>query len=97
MITRIELFSFLVLFLLSPLQASSQETVKLRASVVAKTFGFGPVWVASQQGFFNQQKLDVDVVVIRGSDVSTQALADGSLQVSGASTDAPIGAMRRPS
>ena len=95
MITRIELFSFLVLFLLSPLPASSQETVKLRASVVAKTFGFGPVWVASQQGFFNQQKLDVDVVVIRGSDVSTQALAGGSLQVSGASADAPIAAIER--
>jgi ABC-type nitrate/sulfonate/bicarbonate transport system substrate-binding protein len=31
----------------------AQETVKLRASVVAKTFGFGPVWVASRQGFFN--------------------------------------------
>jgi NitT/TauT family transport system substrate-binding protein len=73
----------------------SQEPVKLRASVVAKTFGFGPLWVASQRGFFNQQKLEVDVVVIRGSDVSTQALAGGSLQVSGASADAPIAAIDR--
>src|SRR5882757_9788229 len=70
----------------------AQETVKLRAGVVAKTFGFGPVWVASRQGFFNQQKLDVEVLLIRGSDVSTQALAGGSLQVSGASADAPIAA-----
>ncbi|TMA56851.1 MAG: ABC transporter substrate-binding protein [Deltaproteobacteria bacterium] len=73
----------------------AQETVKLRASVVAKTFGFGPVWVASKQGFFNQQKLDVEVLLIRGSDVSTQALAAGSLQVSGASSDAPIAAFDR--
>ena len=73
----------------------AQETVKLRASVVAKTFGFGPVWVASRQGFFNQQKLDVEVLLIRGSDVSTQALAGGSLQVSGASSDAPIAAFDR--
>jgi ABC-type nitrate/sulfonate/bicarbonate transport system substrate-binding protein len=43
----------------------AQETVKLRASVVANTFGFGPVWVASKQGFFNQQKLDVEVLLIR--------------------------------
>src|SRR3954465_3911352 len=95
MIITIVFVSLVLLFCLPLLPASSQETVKLRASVVAKTFGFGPVWVASQQGFFNQQKLDVDVVVIRGSDVSTQALAGGSLQVSGASADAPIAAIER--
>jgi ABC-type nitrate/sulfonate/bicarbonate transport system substrate-binding protein len=88
----------LVLFLIGVLGAhpcSAQEPVKLRASVVAKTFGFGPLWVASKQGFFKQQNLDVDVVVIRGSDVSTQALVGGSLQVSGASSDAPIAAAER--
>ena len=73
----------------------AQEAVKLRASVVAKTFGFGPLWVASRQGFFSQQKLDVEILLIRGSDVSTQALAGGSLQVSGASSDAPIAAVER--
>ena len=89
---------FLSAFLMVGLQTlpcRAQEPVKLRASVVAKTFGFGPMWVASKQGFFNRQKLDVDVVVIRGSDVSTQALAGGSLQVSGASSDAPIAAIER--
>jgi len=73
----------------------AQEPVKLRASVVAKTFGFGPLWVASRQGFFRQQNLDVEILLIRGSDVSTQALAGGSLQVSGASADAPIAAFER--
>jgi len=89
------------LFLLVPalwlfaIHCHAQETVKLRASVVAKTFGFAPLWVASRQGFFNQQKLAVEVLLIRGSDVSTQALAGGSLQVSGASSDAPIAAIER--
>jgi NitT/TauT family transport system substrate-binding protein len=77
------------------LPSQAQEPVKLRASVVAKTFGFAPLWVASKQGFFNQQKLDVEILLIRGSDVSTQALAGGSLQVSGASSDAPIAAIER--
>jgi ABC-type nitrate/sulfonate/bicarbonate transport system substrate-binding protein len=88
----------LVVFLLTFFQAlpgQAQEPVKLRASVVAKTFGFAPLWVASKQGFFNQQKLDVEILLIRGSDVSTQALAGGSLQVSGASSDAPIAAFDR--
>ncbi len=76
-----------------PVTVRAQEPVKLRASVVAKTFGFGPLWVASKQGFFSQQKLDVEILLIRGSDVSTQALAGGSLQISGASSDAPIAAV----
>ncbi|MSP40590.1 MAG: ABC transporter substrate-binding protein [Deltaproteobacteria bacterium] len=87
--------SLLLILALSAALAEAQETVKLRASVVAKTFGFGPLWVASRQGFFTQQKLDVEVLLIRGSDVSTQALAGGSLQVSGASSDAPIAAFDR--
>ena len=85
----------LLLFLSWAIPCHAQEVIKLHASVVAKTFGFGPVWVASKQGFFNQQKLDVEVLLIRGSDVSTQALASGSLQVSGASADAPIAAFDR--
>ena len=95
MIKGLVAFSVLLLICLESVPACSQESAKLRASVVAKTFGFGPLWVASQRGFFKQQKLEVDVVVIRGSDVSTQALAGGSLQVSGASSDAPIAAIDR--
>jgi len=87
--------AFFLIILLIAFPCSAQEPVKLRASVVAKTFGFGPLWVASKEGFFKQQGLDVDIVVIRGSDVSTQALAGGSLQVSGASSDAPIAAIER--
>ena len=88
----ISLFLFSYFFFSTFFTCSAEEPVKLRASVVAKTFGFGPLWVASKEGFFKQQGLDVDVVVIRGSDVSTQALVGGSLQVSGASSDAPIAA-----
>jgi ABC-type nitrate/sulfonate/bicarbonate transport system substrate-binding protein len=92
---KISALALLLIAIFQTLPAGAQEPVKLRASVVAKTFGFGPLWVASRQGFFNQQKLDVDVLVIRGSDVSTQALAGGSLQVSGASSDAPVAAIER--
>jgi ABC-type nitrate/sulfonate/bicarbonate transport system substrate-binding protein len=86
----------LLLFVITrALPTDAQDSVKLRASVIAKTFGFGPLWVASKQGFFAQQKLDVEILLIRGSDVSTQALAGGSLQVSGAASDAPIAAIER--
>lgn len=93
--TKFSPIAILLVFLLQTLLCGAQEPVKLRASVVAKTFGFGPLWVASKQGFFAQQKLDVEILLIRGSDVSTQALAGGSLQVSGAASDAPIAAIGR--
>src|SRR5437870_3563857 len=92
---KLSFIGILIVVLLQALPGGSQEPVNLRASVVAKTFGFGPLWVASKQGFFAQQKLDVEILLIRGSDVSTQALAGGSLQVSGAASDAPIAAIER--
>lgn len=88
-------FATLLMLLVISFQARAQEPIKFRASVVAKTFGFGPLWIASKQGFFAQQKLDVEILLIRGSDISTQALAGGSLQVSGAASDAPIAAIER--
>lgn len=95
MLKRFCYFAILFILLVISPQARAQEPVKLRASVVAKTFGFGPLWVASKQGFFAQQKLEVEILLIRGSDISTQALAGGSLQVSGAASDAPIAAIER--
>lgn len=75
--------------------ASAQERVRLQVSSATKTLGYGPLWVASKKGFFAQQGLDVDLVAIRSSDISIQALAGGSTQVSGAAADAPIAAVER--
>jgi NitT/TauT family transport system substrate-binding protein len=67
----------------------------LRVSAATKTLGYGPLWVASKMGFFARQGLDVELVVIRGSDVNVQALAGGSIEVSGGAADAPIAAVER--
>lgn len=87
----------LVSFLLAvfSLPAHAQERVRLQVSSATKTLGYGPLWMAARKGFFAQQGLDVDVVAIRSSDVSIQALAGGSTQISGAAADAPIAAVER--
>ncbi len=46
-------------------------------------------------GFFERQSLDVDLVVIRASDVGIQALAGGSLEIAGSAADAPVAAVER--
>jgi ABC-type nitrate/sulfonate/bicarbonate transport system substrate-binding protein len=75
--------------------AFAQERVNLRISSATKTFGYGPLSVASQKGFFDRQGLDVELVVIRASDVGIQALAGGSLEIAGSASDAPIAAIEK--
>jgi ABC-type nitrate/sulfonate/bicarbonate transport system substrate-binding protein len=90
---------FLIVFLLGistkPFPCYSQEPVKLHVSSATKTLGFGPLWIASKRGFFARQGLDIDLVVIRGSDVGIQALAGGSTQIAGAAADAPVAAIEK--
>jgi ABC-type nitrate/sulfonate/bicarbonate transport system substrate-binding protein len=75
--------------------ARAQEPVKLRVSSATKTLGYGPLWVASKMGFFEHQGLDVELVVVRASDVGVQALAGGSLEIAGSASDAPIAAIEK--
>ncbi len=89
-----KILAFLFIVLLSS-PCFAQERVQLQVSSATKTLGYGPLWVASKMGFFSRQGLDVDLVAIRSSDISIQALAGGSTQISGAAADAPIVAVER--
>jgi NitT/TauT family transport system substrate-binding protein len=73
----------------------AQERVKLRVSSATKTLGYGPLWIASKMGFFDKQGLDVDLVVIRASDVGIQALAGGSLEIAGSASDASVAVVEK--
>ena len=84
-----------ILITLASASGFAQERVKLRISSAAKTLGYGPLWIASRMGFFERHGLDVDVVVIRASDVGVQALAGGSLEIAGSASDAPIAAIEK--
>ena len=86
---------FVLMVLFQSAAAHAQEKVKLRISSATKTFGYGPLWVASQKGFFERQGLDVELIVIRASDVGIQALAGGSLEIAGSASDAPIAAIEK--
>jgi NitT/TauT family transport system substrate-binding protein len=68
--------SLTFLFLLS---AEAQEKPKLYLGASSKTLGYSPLWVATKKGFFDQQGLDVQLVLLRGVPMTVQALAAGSL------------------
>jgi NitT/TauT family transport system substrate-binding protein len=68
----------LLVYLLS-LTAAAQEKPKIYLGASSKTLGYSPLWVAEKKGFFDQQGLDVQLVLLRGVPMTVQALAAGSL------------------
>jgi NitT/TauT family transport system substrate-binding protein len=75
-------------FIVPSLPCSSQEKVKFPIGASSKTLGYGPLWVAWKQGFFDQQGLDAQVVLLRGTPPTVQALVAGSVYVGGVTPDA---------
>jgi ABC-type nitrate/sulfonate/bicarbonate transport system substrate-binding protein len=59
--------------------APAQEKTKIVLGASSKTLGYSPLWVAAKKGFFEQQGLDVQLVLLRGVPMTVQALAANSL------------------
>jgi len=59
--------------------ARAQDKPKIYVGPSSKTLGYSPLWVGWKKGFFEQQGLDVQVVVLRGMPMVVQALAAGSI------------------
>jgi ABC-type nitrate/sulfonate/bicarbonate transport system substrate-binding protein len=75
--------------------AFAQEKVTFPVAASTKTAGYSPLWAGVKQGFFAQQGLDVQPIVIRGSDRSIQALVGGSVYAALLAPDAPMVAADR--
>lgn len=70
----------LISFALCAAPVCAQDKPKIYVGPSSKTLGYSPLWVGSKKGFFEQQGLDVQVVVLRGIPMVVQALAAGSIQ-----------------
>jgi NitT/TauT family transport system substrate-binding protein len=70
----------LICFTLCAAPAQAQDKPKIYVGPSSKTLGYSPLWVGWKKGFFEQQGLDVQVVVLRGIPMVVQALAAGSIQ-----------------
>ena len=69
----------LLAIILTASTAVAQEKAKIYLGASSKTLGYSPLWVATKKGFFEQQGLDVQLVLLRGMPMTVQALAAGSL------------------
>jgi len=92
-IIKVILTPTLLVLWFAPLLAQEKVTFPVAAST--KTAGYSPLWAGVKQGFFAQQGLEVQPVVIRGSDRSIQALVGGSVYAALLAPDAPMVAADR--
>src|SRR5262249_28090126 len=78
MVVHLRIAVLLIVALASfPVMGEEKPRIYLGAS--SKTLGYSPLWVASKKGFFDQQGLDVQLVLLRGVPMTVQALAANSL------------------
>ena len=75
--------------------ADGQEKTRIVLGASSKTLGYSPLWVGTKKGFFDQQGLDVQLVLLRGVPMTLQALAAGSLQVGSGGPEPHIEAAER--
>ena len=73
--------------------SSAQEKVKFPAAVGTKTIGQNMLWLASKQGFFEEEGLEVQPILLRGSSITVQALVGESIYAASSSADVTIGAI----
>jgi NitT/TauT family transport system substrate-binding protein len=70
----------LLIFLACAAPTGAQDRAKIFVGPSSKTLGYSPLWVGWKKGFFEQQGLDVQVLVLRGIPMVVQALAANSIQ-----------------
>ena len=68
--------------------ASAQDKPKIYFGASSKTLGYGPLWAAVKKGFLDQQGLDGQLVLLRGTPMNVQALAANSLHVGSGGAEA---------
>jgi ABC-type nitrate/sulfonate/bicarbonate transport system substrate-binding protein len=72
---------------IAPSLLRAQEKVRFPIGASSKAIGYGPLWVAQKMGFFEREGLDAQIVVMRGTPITLQALATESIYVANAGTD----------
>ena len=81
--------------LLLTVSVAAQDRPKLFLGASSKTLGYSPLWVGTKKGFFEQQGLDVQLVLLRGMPMTVQALSAGSLHIGSGGAEPYIDASER--
>ena len=76
---RGKLFLLSIFLLFACAQEVKAEDV-IRIAIISTTFGYAPVFVAREKGFFKREALDPEIIVISRNEIIVQALVSDSIQ-----------------
>jgi ABC-type nitrate/sulfonate/bicarbonate transport system substrate-binding protein len=88
-------WSALLCVLLFPGLGQTQERIKFPVGVSSKVLGYGHLWAAWRQKYFEREGLDVEVVLMRGTAPAVQAMIAGSISAGLVANDGPIAAVEQ--
>jgi ABC-type nitrate/sulfonate/bicarbonate transport system substrate-binding protein len=71
---------FLAIFLVVVFPPAVKSDDVIRIGIISTTFGYAPVFVAKEKGFFKREGLDPEIIVISRNEQIVQALISDSLQ-----------------
>ena len=95
MLSQVSSAVILLTLVFAQFTATAQEKTKIFLGASSKTLGYSPLWVATKKGFFDQQGLDVQLVLLRGVPMTLQALAANSLNIGSGGPEPYIEASER--
>ncbi len=70
----------LATFLLLARAECAQSQEPIRIGIISTTFGYAPVFVAKEKGFFKREGLDPEIIVMNKNELILQALVSDSIQ-----------------
>ena len=90
---RIAIALAIFVFALAAPPCRAQDRFRFPIGASSKTFSYGPLWLGQKLGFFEREGLEVQIVVMRGTPITLQALATESIYAANAGTDGVITAI----
>lgn len=90
---RIAIALAIFVFALAAAPCRAQDRFRFPIGASSKTFSYGPLWLGQKLGFFEREGLEVQIVVMRGTPITLQALATESIYAANAGTDGVITAI----
>jgi len=88
--TFIALLILVVLFLLFPNKDEDTNLTKIRVAEVTHSMFYTPQYVALTEGFFKDEGLDVEIILVPGADKVTAAVLSGDAQIGFCGPEATI-------
>lgn len=88
--TFVLLLIIIVMFLLFPNKDVDTNLTKVRVAEVTHSMFYTPQYVALTEGFFKEEGLDVEIILVPGADKVTAAVLSGDVEVGFCGPEATI-------